>query len=171
VNARRKIETVMADIFGQYLAGSGFDVLAGRGDGTVNLPFFALVAEEVLENPRGSGLYLSVVKFVVVTDSNTQITAAQDQRIGECMDVVRQLSNTLCNGNTCITDAALKIIVDGIAQMSQFNADDDQAFGDEVEMRIGFREVDSVQAAAPAPNAPIIIPPWWTPTGFNQPAT
>lgn len=161
MNARRKIESVLADIFGQYI--TDFKVLAGRGDGVVTDPFFCVEAEEVVETVRGSGVYLGDVHFVVITESNKELTADQDARIGECMDLVRKLSNTLCSGNSCIVDTTLKIVVDGIAQLSQAQADDEQSFGDMVSMRVGFRETDNVIAVAPAPNMPRSIPPWWGP--------
>ncbi len=145
--ARRSIEIVLADVFGQFI--TDFKVLPGRNDGQVTMPYFSVVAEEVLEQPRGSGVYLGVIKFIVVTDSNTQITAAQDARIGECMELVRSLSDTLCNANTCIADETLNLIVEGMAQMSQFVADEEQAYEDEVELRVGFRQT----------NTPPIIPP------------
>jgi hypothetical protein len=144
--ARRAIELTMADIFGQYI--TDFKVLPGRNDGQVTMPYFAVVAEEVLESPRGSGIYLGVIKFIAVTDSNVQSTGAQDARIGECMELVRSLSNTLCNANQVIVEPALNLTVDGIAQMSQFVADEDQAYEDEVELRIGFRQTNV------APNTP-----------------
>lgn len=169
MHARRKIETTMADIFGQYI--KDFKVLPGRAENEITDPFFCVLAEEVVETVRGSGVYLGDLKFIVVIDSNYQTTTAQDHYIGECMDLVRQLSNTLCNGGMCITDTTTNIIVDGIVQLSQTDALDDQAYGDMVALRVGFREVDNVQAVAPAPNEPTVIPPWWTPSGFKTPQT
>lgn len=169
MNARRKIEITMADIFGQYI--KDFKVLAGRNDGNTTCPFFCVLAEEVMENPRGSGVYLGDLKFIVVTDSNVQLSNAQDHYIGECMDFVRRLSNTLCSGGQVITDDETNIIVDGIVQLSQSDALDDQSYGDMVALRVGFREVDSIPAIAPAPNQPAIIPPWWSLSGPRQPQT
>ncbi len=145
--ARRSIEVVLADIFGQYI--TDFKVLPGRNDGQVTMPYFAVVAEEVLEQPRGSGVYLGVIKFIVVTDSNAQTTAAQDARIGECMELVRSLSDTLCNSNQCIADTDLDLVVDGMAQMSQFVADEEQAYEDEVELRVGFRQTNKPPIITP----------------------
>lgn len=169
MNARRKLETILADIFGQYI--TDFKVLAGRSDGVVTDPFFCVVAEEVVETVKDSGVYLGDVSFIVITDSNVELTAAQDERIGECMDFVRQLSKTLTAGGACITDPDLKFVVDGIAQLSQSDALDDQSFGDRVDLRVGCRETDVVQGVSPAPNIPNIAPPWWTEKGFKQPVT
>lgn len=168
MNARRKIESVLADIFGQYLANSGFPVLPGRGNSEVVCPYFCVVAKTVKETVRGSGVYLGDIQFIVVTDSNAELSAAQDTRIGQCMDVVRRLSNTLCSGDTCITDDALAIIVEGMAQVEQADMIDDQSFGDKVSLTVGFRETDIVPAVAPAPNAPQIIPAWWTESEIDK---
>lgn len=169
MNARRKIEETLADIFGQYI--TDFKVLAGRSDKELKDPFFCVLAEEVVETIRGSGVYLGDIKFIVITESNSEVPAQQDARIGECMDLVRQLSNTLCSGNMCLTNAELGIVVDGIAQLSQADALDDQAYGDMVALRVGFHETDPVQAIAPVPNNPAIIPPWWTPARQPQART
>jgi len=171
MNARRKIEVVLADIFNQYLAGSGIPVVAGRNDNNAQTPFLCINATEVVETIRGSGVYLGDVKFVVITSSNDELSAAQDTRIGEAMDLVRELSNTLCSGNSCITDEATNIVVDGMAQMSQGDALDDESYGDMVYLRVGFREVDSVAALAPVPNTPQVIPPWWNARGVSQART
>jgi hypothetical protein len=146
----------MADIFTQYIGNvgvqlgiPGFQVLAGRGDGTVQTPYFCVVATEVAETIRGSGIYLGDVSFIVVTNSTDSISANQTAIITQVMNFVRSLSNTICSNDCQIVDTNLKIVVDGIVQMSQIDILDDQAFADRVDMRIGFREVDSVPPLVP----------------------
>jgi len=165
MSARTDIEAVMADIFQQYLNGSGFSVLAGRGDGVVSTPYFVVVAEEVVEVVRGSGMYLGDVSFDVVTSSNDELSPAQTTRITECMNFVRSLSNTLCDANTQIADTTLMIMVDGIVTKSEQNTLDTQSFGDKVEMRIGFRKVNTVPVLEPQTVNPLF------PSNFPPPGS
>lgn len=158
----------MADLIGQYV--NDFPVLPGRGDGTVTAPFFCVLCEECIEDPVNSGIYLGDLKFVIVTDSNKELSTAQDQRVGEVVQFVRELSQTLTNGNCQICDPDLNIVVDGMVQLSQSDALDDESFGDMVALRVGFRETNTVPAVSPS-NSPIIQPKWWVPTGPKVPQT
>lgn len=168
MNARRKLEMVLADIFGQYI--TDFKVLPGRGNVDVKTPYFCVLVEECVEDPVNSGIYLGDAKFIVITDSNQELSEAQDQRIGEVMQFVRELSQTMTNGNCQIVDPDLCLVVDGMCQLSQSDAIDDQSFGDMVALRVGFRETNTVQAVSPG-NSPIIQPKWWVPSGPKVPKT
>lgn len=146
MSARSEIETVMADIINQYLPpNTGIVCYPGRpklSQGLVT-PYFIIVAKEAVEVVSGSSCYLGDLSFIVVTSSNDQLSSDQENKITAAMNSVRGISETLRSEGIIFIDKPTGIIVDGVSEMSQINVLDAQSFGDQVDLRVGFRDLDA----------------------------